>query len=73
MFSNGKWHKNVTTVGEMVRELSLLDPSIPVKEGFSDSVDIVVFNRDEDDIQVGFDEGGEWDKDAIPSDEDEDD
>jgi len=73
MFSNGKWHKNVTTVGEMVQELSLLDPDIPVKEGFSDSVDIVVFNRDGDDIQVGFDEGGEWGEDAVSPDEDEDD
>lgn len=64
MFSNGEWNKNVKTVGEMIDELSLLDPNLPVKQGFSESVDIVVFNRNRDDVQVAFEEGGSWDEEA---------
>lgn len=71
MFSNGKWHKNVSTVGEMIEELKLLDPDMPVNQDYDGKgTDIVVFNRESDPI-VQFCEGGEWDEDAFPCDDGE--
>jgi hypothetical protein len=61
MFSNGKWNKNVTTVGEVVAELSLLDPDLPVHSSFVESVDLVVFNRNQEDKHLEFCDGEEWD------------
>jgi hypothetical protein len=61
MFSNGKWNKNVTTVGEVIAELSLLDPELPVHSSFVDSVDLVVFNRKQDDKHLSFEDGEQWD------------
>jgi len=61
MFSNGKWHKNVTTVGEVIAELSLIDPDTPVKSSFVDSVDLVFFNRLKADPHIAFEDGEEWD------------
>lgn len=63
MFSNGNWCKNVKTVGEVIAELSLLDPDLPVCMGFDDSVgaDLVVFNRDKPDKHLEFCDGKEWD------------
>ena len=68
-FSNGKWHINVVTVGEVVAELSLLDPTLPVHSSFIDSVDIVVFNRDREDIHVSFEDGEEWTQDEEEDDQ----
>jgi hypothetical protein len=59
-FSNGKWHISVTTVGEMVRELSKLDPALPVECSLSDGVDLVVFNRGQDTVHLGFGALGDW-------------
>lgn len=65
MFSNGKWHKNVSTVGEMIEELKLLDPDMPVDQDYDGKgADIVVFNR-ESDPHVQICEGGEWDDDTF--------
>lgn len=73
MFSNGKWCINVKTVGEAVKELSLLDPALPIDQGYDvKGADIVVMNRDQDDTHVQFAEGGFWDEDAVFPDEDED-
>jgi hypothetical protein len=63
-FSNGKWNKNVTTVGEMVDEMSRLPRGLKVKQGFSPSADLVVFNRDGVDRHLSMDEGGQWDEDV---------
>lgn len=65
-FSNGKWAKTVTTVGEAIEELKRLPPDMPVRQGFSDSVDLVVFNRDKIDMHCSFEEGGDWDTDDDP-------
>jgi hypothetical protein len=73
MFSNGKWNINVSTVGEAIRELSLLDPELPLNQEYEDKgCDIVVMNRSSD-IHVAFAEGGFWDEDAVFPDKDEDD
>ena len=61
-FSNGELHKNVQTVGDVVRELSRIDQSMRVKNGFSESVDITIFNQGDDDEHVTFCDGGEWDE-----------
>lgn len=73
MFSNGKWNINVRTVGEAIRELSLLDPELELNQEYEGKgCDILVMNRTSD-IHVAFAEGGFWDEDAVFSDEDEDD
>lgn len=64
-FSNGKWSINVRTVGEMIDELSRLPRDMQVKQGFEDSTDIVVFNRNTEPF-VEMEDGNRWD------DEDED-
>ena len=63
MFSNGKTSKNVRTVEDAIRELSLLPPGMPLDQDYSsgNGADIVVFNRD-DDAHVCFEAGGEWDE-----------
>lgn len=61
MFTNKKWTINVKTVGEAVKELSLLDPSIPMDQGYDgNGTDIVVMNIDYPDIHIHFDDGGQW-------------
>jgi hypothetical protein len=61
-FSNGSWTINCKTVGDVIKELQRLPPELPVHQGFEDSVDLVVFNRDRADVHVSFAEGGEWDE-----------
>ena len=63
-FSNGTGNKNVRTVGEMIAELSLLPPELPVKHGFSQSMDLIVFNVDTKPF-LGVDEGGQWDESVL--------
>ena len=65
-FSNGKWAKTVSTVGEAIEELKRLPPDMPVQQGFADCVDLVVFNRDKPDMHCSFEEGGDWDEDDDP-------
>jgi len=70
MFSNGKWHINVRTVGEAIRELSLLDPDLELDQEYDgNGCDIVVMNRTSDDTHVQFAEGGFWDEDGVFPDE----
>jgi hypothetical protein len=71
MFSNGKWCINVNTVGEAIRELSLLDPELPLNQEYEGrGCDIVVMNRSTD-MHVAFAEGGFWDDDVDTQDDDE--
>jgi hypothetical protein len=60
MFSNGSWAVNVTTVGEMVDELSRLPKDMPVQGVLEDTVDAVIMNRRYASAFVAFEEGGEW-------------
>ena len=60
-FSNDKWHINCETVGDVIDELSNLPRDLPVKSSFTDSVDLVVFNRKQDDVHLAFEDGEEWD------------
>ncbi len=63
-FSNNKTTKNVTNVGEMIDELSKLPRDLKIKQGFSPSADLVVFNVNDDDRHLQVTDGGEWDEDA---------
>lgn len=67
MFSNGKTAKNVRTVAEAIKELSLLPPDMPLDQDYSSGAgaDIVVFNQKQDDVHVSFQAGGEWDEDFL--------
>ena len=59
-FSNGDWKINVKTVGELIKELERLPKNLPIHQGFSESVDVVVFNRKQADAHIAFDEGESW-------------
>jgi hypothetical protein len=72
-FSNGQWKKNCRTVGDVLDELGRLPRDLPVHSGFTDSVDLVVFNRKQPDQHLEFADGGDWDESAVTADEDEDD
>ncbi len=63
-FSNKQTAKNVTNVGEMIDELSRLPRDLKIKQGFSPSADLVVFNIRQDDRHLEVTEGGEWDEEA---------
>lgn len=58
-FSNGKWSVNVRNVGQLIDELKRLPADLPVRMGFEDSADLVVFNRD-DDPHVALEDGNDW-------------
>lgn len=60
-FSNGQWSKNVQNVGELMDELSRLPRDLPTKVSLSESVDLVVFNRNTEHAHLSFEGGGEWD------------
>ena len=60
-FSNGKFHIQVKTVGEAVKELSLLDPDLPMDQEYDgEGSDLVVMNRKSDDTHLHIDGGGFW-------------
>lgn len=67
-FSNGKWHKYVTTVGEMIAELSRLDPELAVRHGFDEGADLVVFNRTRPDAHLTLEDGHVWDEEDFEDD-----
>jgi hypothetical protein len=64
-FSNGDWAVNCKTVGEVVRELQRLPADLPVEQGFSKGVDLVVFNRMHADVHLEFEESGDWTNDDL--------
>ena len=59
LFTNNKWYVTISTVEDLIKELELLPPKLPVKQG-NDGVDMVLFNRGSQEMYVGFDNGGEW-------------
>ena len=60
-FSNGKFHIQVKTVGEAIKELSLLDPSLPMDQEYNGrGSDLVVINRKDADAHLHIGEGGFW-------------
>ncbi len=71
-FSNDNWHKNVTTVGEMIDELSRLPRDLPIKQDFSNSADLVLFNRYSSDCHLSVDEGGTWSDEGEDEDDEDD-
>ena len=75
MFTNQNWYQTVRTVEDLVTELKRLRQDMPVKlhenqNIQSDSVDtkvgvgvdIVLLNRDTEDVYLTFEEGGKWEQ-----------
>jgi hypothetical protein len=67
VFTNQKWYRTVNTVEDLIVELKRLRKDMPVKfntnqNNQSESVDVVLLNRDTEDVYVSFAEGGEWEK-----------
>jgi hypothetical protein len=63
-FSNNNWHVNCETVGDVIDELNRLPRDLPIVQGFADSVDLVVFNRDQENAHLSFEDGGDWSDDS---------
>lgn len=60
-FSNGETHIKVMTVGEAIKELSLLDQELPMDQDYDHGgSDLVVMNVNDDDAHLHVDEGGCW-------------
>lgn len=59
-FKNGAFAHNVKNVGELIDSLKQLDPNTPTKQGFADSVDVVIYNSEFENRHIGFDDGGSW-------------
>ena len=77
MFTNQNWYQTVRTVEDLVNELKRLRHDMPVKlhKNQSDTsvdtsvdtnktvgVDIVLLNRDTEDVYLTFEEGGKWEQ-----------
>jgi len=59
IFSNGETHIQVKTVGEAIKELSLLDPNLPMDQGYDgEGSDLVVMNAKQADAHLHIDDGG---------------
>ena len=55
-----KWSYNAKTVGEAIEALKNFPLDTLINQGFTDSVDIVLFNRNEENQHMSFEEGGDW-------------
>lgn len=47
-FYRGRQHPVVTSVGELKAQLALLPDDLPVKSGFADSAELIVYNINDD-------------------------
>ena len=60
VLTDGNWHCDVETVGELLDVLKQIPKDTPVMQGFSDSVCVTIWNRTKGNAHVGFEEGGFW-------------
>lgn len=56
-FSNGKHFVNVCTVGELKAVLAELDDELTIEQGFSDSVDVMLFCNSHGEPHLAFEDG----------------
>lgn len=59
-FSNDKYRINCTTVGDVIDELIRLPRDLPVELADSGSIELVVFNRNQDDVHLAFEKYDDW-------------
>lgn len=59
MFTNKNWYITVNNVQELIDELKCLPPTTLIKYPNSENLDIVLINRDTEDVYLSFAEGGE--------------
>lgn len=74
-FSNGKTSIHCKTVGDLIRELSLLESELPLDQDYDGhGCDVVCMNVDcsWSSPFVQFSKGGEWDEDVVFEDEEDD-
>lgn len=60
LFSNGGWSVKAMTVGDIIKEISRLPPTMKVEHFPKMGVDLIVFNRGASDEHLGFEEAGFW-------------
>ena len=48
------------TVGEVIKALEKLPSKTEVHQGFTQSVDVVMFNQNTETCHVRFEDGGDW-------------
>jgi hypothetical protein len=51
-FTNQQNAITVNTVGELIRELSLLPPELPVRHPYSRGLDLTFWNREREDVTI---------------------
>ncbi|MCA2497819.1 hypothetical protein R7P75_04705 [Vibrio sp. 2175-1] len=56
-FSNGEYFINVSTVGDLKAILEQLDDEMPIEQGFSDSVDVMIYHNMMGDPHLEFEDG----------------
>lgn len=56
-FSNGKHFINVKTVGELKSVLAELPDDLSVKQGFSDTTDVLIYHNMAGVPHLGFEDG----------------
>lgn len=56
-FSNGEHFINVSTVGDLKAVLEQLDDEMPIEQGFSDSVDVMIYRNLMDEPHLAFEDG----------------
>nr|AKN36623.1 hypothetical protein [Vibrio splendidus]AKN40568.1 hypothetical protein [Enterovibrio norvegicus] len=56
-FSNGKHFVNVCTIGELKAVLAELDDELTIEQGFSDSVDVMLFCNSHGEPHLAFEDG----------------
>lgn len=56
-FNNGKHFINVCTVGELKAVLDELDDELTIEQGFSDSVDVMIYHNVQGEPHLEFEDG----------------
>ncbi len=56
-FNNGKHFINVETVAELKAALTQLPDDLEIKQGFSETVDVVVLHNPNDEYHLAFEDG----------------
>ncbi len=72
-FSNGDTAKTCMTVGDLIEELQRLPAETPLRSDGTGGVDVVLFNANERNSHVRFEEAGSWDDLDDDGDDDDDD
>lgn len=72
-FSNGDTAKTCMTVGDLIEELQRIPAETPLRSDGTGGVDVVIFNANDRNSHVRFEDAGAWDDLDDDYDDDDDD